>query len=278
MLTVYGQGASQPVRPILWLCLLKGLPFEFCDVINEHIGREGPIVEMNPTGQIPVIRDDDFILYEMPAILCYLCRKNGWEDLYPSDIETRAYIDQYLHFHHNRTRKISEVLMAPHIWAAFLDIPGFVEKVSKGSAAAVAVLAHAQDPNKLQSGQEAARDVFQIVESGYFRDTLFLCSNAPSIADLACYEEIAQLSWAGLFDLSEFPKITRWLEAMAKLPHHDTVHHYNITLGDIAVEPNTIPRFVSAGAAAVDALEAAGVKITNLNGVGHREMAAMLNG
>ena len=275
MLTVYGQGASQPARAVLWLCLIKDLPFELCDVPNHEIGQKGPLAELNPTGQIPVIRDGDFMLYESPAILGYLCRKHGWEDLYSSDVETRAYIDQYLHFHHNRTRKISYELMAPHIWAAFLDQPEFVEKVR---VHANSVLERAQDPRKLELGQAAVSEIFRMIELAYFRGTPYLCTESPSIADIACYEEVAQLRWAGLFDFASLPKLARWLDAMAELPHHQTAHRYNIELGDIQAQPNTVERFVRAGAAAVDALEAAGVAITTLDGTGHRELAAMLQG
>lgn len=76
MLTVYGQGASQPARAVLWLCLIKELPFELCEIPNHAMGPLGPLVSLNPTGQIPTIRDGDFVLSEAPAILGYLCRKH----------------------------------------------------------------------------------------------------------------------------------------------------------------------------------------------------------
>ena len=275
MLTVYGQGSSQPVRPIVWLCLIKELPFELCDIPNQSIGPNGPLAELNPTGQVPTIRDGDFVLYESPAILAYLCRKHGWEDFYPSGIEERAYIDQYLHFHHNRTRKITHELMAPHVWAAFLDQPGFVEKAQ---VIAPHVIERARDPRKLELGQAAVSEIFRVIERGYFCDTTYLCSDLPSIADLECYEEIAQLRWANLFEFASFPKLARWLDAMAEIPRHETAHRYNIVLDDIQTQPNTLERFVLANVAAVDALEEAGIAITTLDGAGHRELAVMLQG
>lgn len=274
MLTVYGQGASQPARAVFWLCLIKALPFELCEIPNQTIGSLS-LKEFNPTGQVPVIRDGDFVLCESPAILAYLCRKHGWEDFYPTDVELRAYIDQYLHFHHNFTRKVTFELMAPHVWAAFLEQPGFIEKVS---AFAPATAQRAMDPRKLELGQATVGEICGLMERAYFRGTPYLCTDSPSIADILCYQEIGQLTWAGLFDFASFPKFTRWLDAMAELPQHTTAHRYNIALGDIQTQPNTVERFVLANVAAVDALEEAGIDITTLDGTGHRELADMLIG
>ena len=257
MLTLYGCGASQPSRAVWWACLMQELPFELCDVRLDQFGPGGPLAALNPTGQVPTIQDGDFALYEMPAILAYLCRKHGWEGLYPRDAEIRAVVDQYLHFHHNRTRQLMMQLMAPHVVVAFLDF--LKTRPEPGE-----LVARATQPDKLERGQAAAREIFALIERGYFRGTTYLCAEQPTIADIACYEEVAQLHWAGLFNFGEFPKLSRWLDAMTQLPHHETAHRYNIVLGDIATEPNTIERFLGASAAAVEALGAAGVKTRTL--------------
>ncbi len=271
MLRLYGMGASQPSRAVWWLCLIKELPFELCDVPLQALGPDGPLGKLNPTGQVPTIRDGDFVLYEMPAILGYLCRKHGSEDFYPADVEARASIDQYLHFHHNRTRTVTFELMAPHVVVAFLDHLRHIETSSELGEKAI-------DPEKLERGQAAASEIFRLIERGYLRGTRFLCTDSPSIADIACYEELGQLRWAKLFDFEAFPKLAGWLDAMAQLPHHDTAHRYNIELGDIQTRANSIARFLTANAAAVDALEAAGIAIATLDGTGHRELAAQLGG
>lgn len=254
MLILYGQGGSQPSRAVWWACLLEDLPFELRDVRIDQFGPTGPLAKLNPTGQVPTIRDGDFVLYEMPAILGYLGNKHDWHDLYPRDVETRGLIDQYLHFHHNRTRNVTFELMAPHVTVAFLD---FLE--ARGIEKASPLVQRATDPAKLERGQTAVREILRLIELGYFRETSCLCTEEPSIADIACYEELAQLRWAHLFDFEEFPKLNHWLDVMADLPRHETAHRYNSTLGDIATQPNTIERFLGANAAAVEALAAAGV-------------------
>jgi glutathione S-transferase len=76
------------------------------------MGASGRIAELNPTAQVPTVEDGDFALYEMPAILIFLCEKHRWQDLFPTDLETRARVQQYLHFHHGWTRRVTMELMS----------------------------------------------------------------------------------------------------------------------------------------------------------------------
>ena len=103
ILVVYGVPASQPSRAVYWTCLMRELPFELRapDLLG---GLDADFTRLNPKRQLPTIVRGDFALYEMPAILAWLCNCNGWEDLYPGDAATRARVDQYLHFHHSTTR------------------------------------------------------------------------------------------------------------------------------------------------------------------------------
>lgn len=253
-LIVHGVTGSQPTRAVYWTCLIKKLPFELRPNDFSPSGR-GALLELNPTGQVPTIEDGDLVLYEMPAILTYLCEKHGWSDLLPSDLRTRARVNQYLHFHHSWTRRLSEELMGPHVMVALLDQMRETEHYSQIVERAIA-------PDKLARGRKTAQHVAELIEAGYFREgARYLCTSEPTIADIACYEEVAQLRWAGLFDFEGFPKLTRWLDAMQELPFHDEVHLYNTTLGDIQSEPNTQERLASAMSACLAALAGCGVRV-----------------
>jgi glutathione S-transferase len=253
-LIVHGIPGSQPTRAVYWTCLIKELPFALKPIDLSPTAR-GPLLELNPTGQVPTIEDGDFALYEMPAILTYLCEKHGWSDLLPSDLRTRARVHQYLHFHHSWTRRLSEELMAPHVIVAVLDQMRDREHLSHIVDRAIA-------PDKLARGRKTAQHVAGLLEAGYFRDgTRYLCTPEPTIADIACYEEAAQLRWAGLFDFEGFPKLTRWLDAMQELAFHHEVHVYNTTLGDIGSQPNTQERLMAAMNAGLAALTDAGAQL-----------------
>jgi glutathione S-transferase len=244
-LIVHGAPASQPSRAVYWACMIKGIPFELKPLGVGDMGRDGPLLRLNPSGQIPILEDGAFAIYEMPAILIYLCEKFGWDDLLPADLSTRARVHQYLHFHHNFTRRATMELMAPHVTVAFPDR-------IKGTP----LEAKAADPDKLETGRAVVRHLTGLIESASFPDgSAHLCAAHATIADIACYEELAQLRWAGLFDFEGFPKIQSWLAEMEHLPCHEQAHRYNIVLGDIRSEVNTLERFLEASAAGVAALD-----------------------
>lgn len=48
-------------------------------------------------------------------------------DLYPTDLEARAKVDQYLHWHHQNTREFAVRLFAPNVRKDLKFPPGHVE-------------------------------------------------------------------------------------------------------------------------------------------------------
>ncbi len=260
---VYGVPPSQPSRAVCWTCLIQGLTFELRtpDLLGDLSG----LSELNPKRQIPTIVSDDFVLYEMPAILAWLCNTNGWDDLYPKAPAARALVDQYLHFHHSTTRLATIKLMAPHVTIIFEGLfeAGGDERGTKDILLAEGIAAATTGPNIYERGCAVLQMVAELIEDGYLRGTDgYLCTrDQPTIADIACYEELSQLRWASLFDFVDFPKLRAWLDRMEELPFHENAHRYNVTLGDILSEPNTMERFVTATRAGIAALEEVGVRI-----------------
>jgi glutathione S-transferase len=120
--------------------------------------------------------------------------------------------------------------------------------------------------NVLERGRSTVRSVATMIEAGYLADSEFLCGTPhPTIADIACYEELAQLCWAGLTDFEDFPRLDRWLDAMSQLPYHEPAHRYNAVLGDILEVPNTVDRFVEANVAGITALAELGVPVVGVD-------------
>ena len=106
MLVVYGVLNSQPVRSVIWLCLIQKLPFELRLTDQSRDAKRKDYLEgVNPRGTIPAIDDDGFLLWESPAIMIYLCEKHRWNEMWPDDPLHRARVNQYLHFHHRNTRE-----------------------------------------------------------------------------------------------------------------------------------------------------------------------------
>ena len=250
-LTIYGHPASQPSRTVFWACLLHDLPFTLGDVGGLALKTGGT----NPRGQIPSILDDDFAVSEMSAIVCYLADKHGWHSLYPQALKTRTRIQQFLHMQHGLVRLATWKLMAPHVVKPLgILSPSSGNPLSFAQRELLSAALASEDP--LSDGGRAVHTIVGFLEQSYFDDTSpFVCNTeAVSVADLACYAEIGQLQFAKLFDFKDYPRTQRWLGEMSRVPHHDTIHAYNLQLGDIATQPNTPERFTAASEAGFAAL------------------------
>lgn len=241
-LKVYGVPFSQPVRAVLWLLLLKEKPFELVLINPGSMGNNGSrnpdYLAKNPAGTIPCIEEPDtgFTLGEAHAIMTYLARTEGWTDVYPADEQARAKIDAYMHYHHRNVREASIGLVAPKV-RKDLDIPAAMQEGAKRSLS-----------NALRTLNEY-----------YLADNQFLFGDRVSIADLAAYVEIGQLrpEFTNVFDMSDYPNVMAWLNAMQMIKGHDAVHVALSELGDISVDAPDMEAIKRANFAAVAALKSA---------------------
>lgn len=238
---LYGVPFSQPVRAVMWLLLYKKTPFEMV-LINpgttgENGSRHPDFLAKNPAGTIPTIEEPDsgFSLGEAHAIMCYLCSANNWSDVYPDDLRQRASVDEYLHFHHRNVREASVGLVAPKI-RKDLNIPESTQQMAR------ATLTRA----------------LKALETGWLADSPYITGDDVTIADFAAYVEIGQLQpeFTNVYDFSEFPKVTGWMDRLKTLPGHDDVHVVLSELGDISVEPPSMETIKNANKSALRALKA----------------------
>lgn len=216
---LYGVPFSQPVRAVMWLMIYKCLPFEMV-LINpgskgETGSRNPAYLAKNPGGTIPCYEEPDsgFVLGEAHAIMCYLARKHQWTDLYPADLQQRAKVDWYLHYHHRSVRDASLGLVAPRI-RKDLIIPEFMQ----------------------QSAQATLSRALNAFESTWLAESRFLVGNEVTLADIAAYVEIGQLrpQFTNVYDFEPFPNVQRWMNDMDLLDGHDDVHVVLDELGDIS--------------------------------------------
>ena len=244
---IYGVPFSQPVRAVLWLMLIKKIPFEL-KLINPGSSSEGgsrypDYLKKFPTGTIPSFEDKEtgLLISESHAIMCYLCNKYNWNDLYPSNAESRAKIDSYLHLHHRNVREASIGLVAP--------------KVRKD-------LNFSED--FLESSSATIKKAFKAIEDGWLSDSLFLTGDNFTIADISAYVEIGQLQsiFTNVFNFENYPNINRWLDDMQKVDCHDDIHAALYESGDISVEAPPMEKIINANKKALMVIQE---KLTNIN-------------
>ncbi len=239
-LKLYGVPFSQPVRAVIWLMLYKGEPFEMVltnpGSKGDNGSRNPAFLAKNPAGTIPTIEEaNGFVLGEAHAIMCYLCNKHGWHDVYQEEPERRARVDWYLNFHHRNVRDASVGLVAPKI-RKDLNIPEAVQNQARAT---------------LTNALRALND-------GWLEGNTYLTGDDLTIADFAAYVEIGQLQsdFTNVYDFADFPNVARWLETMKQVAEHDTVHTVLAQLGDISVEAPEMETIKNANISALKALKA----------------------
>ena len=76
MLTIYGRKSSANVQKVHWICLEGNLEFEAINIGGKYGGHTSPeFKQINPNSTIPVLKDNDFIIYESNSIIKYISDK-----------------------------------------------------------------------------------------------------------------------------------------------------------------------------------------------------------
>eukprot|EP00040_Diaphanoeca_grandis_P042446 m.265057 g.265057 ORF g.265057 m.265057 type:complete len:246 (-) comp59625_c0_seq1:52-789(-) len=216
MLTIYGVPLSQPVRAVVWACLIKRVPFDFQVIvpgakIPKRGGQSPEYLAINPTGTVPCIDDNGVVVFESNAILTYLAHRYNWTDLYPQDPAKRACVDQYLHWHHRNTREFSG-LVSPKFRPDLVFPPGFKEQVSKGIAKSMRIL------------------------DGWLSSQQYVAGESLTLADIALFQEVSQLApeFGNLYDFQPYPGLQKWLETMKQVPYYSEITEASKLVGDLS--------------------------------------------
>lgn len=97
MLRILGKASSINVRKVLWACAEIEISFEWEDwgsgVKSTHTPK---FISLNPNAMVPVILDDDFVLWESNSIIRYLASRYNGGHLYPVQPKARARVDQWI--------------------------------------------------------------------------------------------------------------------------------------------------------------------------------------
>ena len=97
MLTVWGRANSSNVQKVIWTVGELDIAHVRIDAGGTFGGLDSPeFLARNPSGKIPVIEDDGFVLWESNAIVRYLGAKYGAGRFWPKAPEARAQADQWV--------------------------------------------------------------------------------------------------------------------------------------------------------------------------------------
>ena len=159
--------------------------------------RTPEFLHVNPNGLVPVLRDDDFVLWETVAILQYLAALDPARRLLSRDERRRADVTRWMAW------------SLAH-WNPALQ-PFIFERLFKPMKEL-----GPPDEQRLAGMESALRQSASVLE-GRLSQSKFICDDHLSIADLhlAAYPMYAA---PARIDLAAFPHLRRWLRQVHGLP------------------------------------------------------------
>lgn len=190
MLKVLGRVTSSNVRKVLWALEELSLHYD-----REDWGlplRDPKVPEflaLNPNGQVPVLIEGEFVLWESNAILIYLAEREG--ALLPTQLEVRARVLQWL------------------IWQASDLNPTWTYAVS----ALIRHMPGFDDPDRIAESMRRWGVMMGILERQLEKTGAFVAGNDFSIADIAI--GISVHRWMSIAaDKPELPAVADYYERL----------------------------------------------------------------
>ncbi|XP_069613275.1 glutathione S-transferase theta-3-like [Ranitomeya imitator] len=192
-LTLYLDLFSQPCRAVYIFAKANSIPFKHQEVLlfrGEQ--RKEDFGKVNPLRKLPALKDGDFTMGESTAILQYLANKYKTPDhWYPSDLQKRAHVDEYLSWHHTNTR--------PNGGRVFW-VKGMTPYV----------LGHEAAPENVNPALSELNGTLTAIETKFLQDKPFFAGDEISIADLVAIVEIMQAIAFGVDVFEDKPKLSAW--------------------------------------------------------------------
>ncbi|XP_069789670.1 glutathione S-transferase theta-1-like [Narcine bancroftii] len=194
-LQLYGDLISQPCRSVYIFLKKNNIPFEF-KVVQLFEGEQysEEFQKINPLGKVPVLKEGDFVLTESAAILTYLAESfHTPAHWYPTDLQYRARVDEYLSWQHTALRPQASKLFLLKALVPF--VPGFLEPEAR-----------------LREAEDALNQSLDQFDQKFLRDQLYLAGAEISLADVVAIVELMQPLGAGCDPLEGRVTLTAWRE------------------------------------------------------------------
>lgn len=212
-ITLYGILRSPPVRAARIVCEEKEIPYHLIteDILNPDTTplATPTLLGLNPLGQIPVMQQGDFTLFECMAICRYLDQNFEGIALHPGNPQDRARMDQWVSAAVTRfDRDLIRNYILPFSLAPKErhEDPAFVQKIGQAQQKAYADLA--------------------ILDAAY-RDREWLAGDIFTLADITMMPMVFYIEY-----------LPGGKEVMAKLPHlARALNQFNSRPSAIATNP-----------------------------------------
>lgn len=189
-ITLYDAPKSGHCHRVRLAASVMKIDIDLVPVMEMEGQRQGAqYLAINPLGQIPAIKDGDFILRDSIAIIQYLAENyaadKGWM---PSGIQERARMNEWFAI------AAGVMFRGPNL-ARLIKLFGM--------------------PGDYESAVAVSKKLFDMMEN-HLTERTWLVGERATLADIACYSYVA-VSNEGKLDLAPYPHIRKWLGAVQGL-------------------------------------------------------------
>ena len=195
MLKIWGRLSSINVQKVVWAAGEVGQAFGRIDVGGPFGGLDTPEFRaMNPNGQIPVLEDGTFRLWESNSIVRYLAARYGVSTIWEEDPAKRAETERWMDW------MLSELqpALARVLWGVVRRVPAFT------------------DPKVIADGVRRAETLMGILEA-QLADRPFLAGERFGVADITVGCGVHR--WLNMpVPRIERPVVRRWYDALFARP------------------------------------------------------------
>jgi glutathione S-transferase len=194
MLKIWGRTNSVNVKKALWAAEELGVKYERIDAgLQFGVNKTPEYLKMNPTGLVPTIEDDGFVLWESHTIVRYLAAKHGMGTLCPADLQARADAERWMDWAFTFQRAMRDVF-----WGLIRTPP---EK---------------RDLKAIEEGRKLSAQLLAVPESVLsHRD--FVTGNRFTMGDIPLGCEVQR--WMRVpIERPAFPAVQAWFERLCARP------------------------------------------------------------
>ena len=191
MLKIWGRMSSINVKKVVWTAQELGLDFQR----TEAGGLFGVVttpdyMALNPNSLVPVIEDDDYVLWESNVIVRYLAAKHAPGQLYPTDLRERFDAERWMDWQQTTLNPASR----PGFWQLIRTPP------EQRNAA-------------LMAESNAAVEALMFTLDMHLANRAFIVGERFTVADIPLACEVHR--WFGLPQPRQSrPHIERWYESL----------------------------------------------------------------
>jgi glutathione S-transferase len=113
MLKIWGRMSSINVKKVVWTAQELGLDFQRTEAGGLFgVVKTPEYMQMNPNSLVPVIEDDDYVLWESNVIVRYLTAKHASGQMYPTDLRERFDAERWMDWQQTTLNPVSR----PGFW------------------------------------------------------------------------------------------------------------------------------------------------------------------